>query len=90
MADILQKRFEVRCSPITQVSISLLELAVFFAEQASDVQAAFFNEFDVQLRRMCEIRKGSLGVSMQCHWINKELTPAAKYTLLDISTDHSD
>lgn len=73
--------------PITSASFDLHALAAWLAGEEDRVQAIFFNEFDFQLRRLCDINKGSMGVSMQLAYIRKFLSADAKYTLIDLGTD---
>lgn len=70
--------------PITEGSFDLNALAAWLAFQSDEVQATFLNEFDFQLRRACDIHKGSMGVSMQVAFIRKYLSSDAMYTLAEL------
>lgn len=73
------------CTPITAAEFDIFALAGWLSGQDDLTQAAFFNEFDIQLRRICDLNGGS--VAMQLHNARKFLTADAKYTLVDLGTD---
>lgn len=70
--------------PITDANFDIGALAGVLARSDCDDQSAFFNEFVAQLHRACDLGKGSLGISMQCLWINKKLSMDTKYILSEI------
>lgn len=72
--------------PITAAAFDIGALAAWLAHQSDITQATFFNEFDTQLRKACDTTKGSLGISMQCIYINKHLNCDAARTLVEIGT----
>ena len=82
-ADLLfKKEHELTCAPIWKASFCVSDLAQWLAGEHDDVQATFFNEFDRQLRRTCDLRGGSH--HFQIAFITKQLTEDAKYTLEDL------
>lgn len=72
--------------PITDANFDISALAAVLARSDCDAQSTFFNEFVTQLQKACDVSKGSLGISMQCLWINKKLSRDARYVLSDIGT----
>lgn len=76
-------KIQMPCTPIVEAEFDMQAIAGWLAGQPDVIQAAFFNEFDVQLRRTCEINGGS--TSMQCLFISENLTTDAAYTLQDLS-----
>lgn len=73
------------CTPIKTAEFDLVALAAWLASEADTVQGKFFNEFDIQLRRICELNGGS--AAMQIHNARKFLSSDAKYTLVDLGTE---
>ena len=70
--------------PITAATFSMEALAAWLAREPDIMQAAFFNQFDIELRKACQ-GDGSFGPAMQCLYISHHLTPDAADTLQDIS-----
>jgi len=77
-------KHEIPCEPISKAKLSISDLAQWLASADSNEQAAFFNEFDIQLRRMCSLKEHGMGHSMQIHWVREGLTDDASYTLADL------
>lgn len=77
------------CKPIVEAEIDLGAFAGWLARQTDEIQATFFNEFDTQLRRACDIKEnpGSMGHVMQILNITKYLSVDAKYTLLEMGRE---
>lgn len=73
--------------PIADANFDIGALAGVLAGSDCDIQSTFFNEFATQLKRLCDINKGSLGVSMQCLYISQKLNSETKWILKDIGAD---
>lgn len=79
MHDITKMEHELPIATIGFGKFSILSLVVWLSNQPDTIQAAFFNEFDTQLRRTCSLNNGSY--NMQISWINDKLSTNARYTL---------
>ncbi len=79
---LFDEKHKLPCVPITRAQFCVSDLAQWLAGERDEVQAAFFNEFDIQLRRLCDI-SGRSHV-MQLAYANKYLSVDAKFTLTDL------
>ena len=80
---VFDRDHKIPCRTITTAKFCISDMAQWLAGAEDKEQATFFNEFDVQLRRLCSLKEGSMGHSMQIHMASKYLTVDAKYTLAD-------
>lgn len=85
---LFDKKHGLPCQPINRAMFCVSDLAQWLAGASDKEQATFFNEFDVKLRSICRLQKGSMGHAMQIAMAAKYLTDDAKFTLADLGSVH--